>query len=93
MRLFLASWWPRRAKAEELARQYEAARADYPLVFADLARFCNAGDSVLEKSPDGRIDTDATTASAAMRDVWLHVQEMAKIDEGDLSNLLEETEA
>jgi len=93
LRAYLLCWWPKRGDAEELARQYAAARAEYPLVFADLARFCNAGDSSLQSAPDGRIDKARTLANEGRREVWLHVRQVLRMDEEDTENLLEESEA
>lgn len=85
-RNFLANWWPSRARAETLLVEYGALEEVSPNVLADLARFCNAGDSSL--SPDPL----RLAANEGRREVWLHIRAMARLDESDTDNLLERTE-
>lgn len=91
-RIWLANWWPRRARAESLLREIaevfarkKLTRAD-TLVLADLARFCNAGDTSLDES------VVRMGANEGRREVWLHLRALFGLSEDDTDQLLAETE-
>ncbi len=85
-RAWLSNWWPRRTRAESMLADYSAIREAHPQFLADLARFCNAGDTSLSG------DAERTIANEGRREVWLHIRAMLKLTEDDTDNLLERTE-
>lgn len=86
-RNWLSNWWPWRAKAEAVAGEYRQAVEKFPLMAADIARFCNAGDTSLSPDPI------RLAANEGRREFWLHFRAMARLDETDTENLLERTES
>lgn len=90
--VFLRNWWPSRRKAEAVVRDWlevierKIIKRDDKLPLADLARFCNAGDSTFDSDPL------RMAANAGRREVWLHVTAMLSLDENDTDQLLQETE-
>jgi hypothetical protein len=89
---WLRNWWPLRSRAESMLREVAAVfarghvRRDDRLFLADLARFCNAGDSSIAES-DAR-----TYANEGRREVWLHLRGLLGLTEDDTEQLLRETE-
>lgn len=86
-RSWLQNFWQRRARARELARQYQALREECPYVLADLSRFCLAHDTTHVQG-----DPEQSQINVGRRDVWLHIQEMMTLNNEDLQRLKEETE-
>ena len=86
-RTWLANFWERRARARELARQYEAFYEACPLVVADLSRFCLAHDTTHVQG-----DPEQSQINVGRRDVWLHIKEMLGLDDEDVQHLKEETD-
>jgi len=86
-RVWLQNFWQRRARARELARQYEALKEACPLVVADLSRYCLAHDTTHVQG-----DPEQSQINVGRRDVWLHIQEMLDLNHEDLQQLKEETE-
>jgi len=80
--LWVKSWWPRRGRS--LVQDYHAAMAEYPLVFADIARAACAFDSTIGP------DRDLTLVNTGKREVWLHIAAMGKLDADRLRSLEQE---
>lgn len=83
---WLKSYWDKRDRARDLARQYQAMREECPLVLADLARFCCAFDSTFDEN------RDVTLLNTGKREAWLHIEAMQGLEPADLEHLREETE-
>lgn len=81
LRAWLASWWPRWSKATKLVQDYQRAIEEYPNVFADIARRAHAFSTTLGDTP---ADSHAMSRS---RDLWIHIQTMARLDADDLRHL------
>jgi hypothetical protein len=86
-RAWLASWWPFRSQARALAVEYAAAKDQFPLMVADLARFCCASDTTYDSENPHQSDVNQ-----GKREAWLHFQEMAHLEPEDLRHLQERTE-
>lgn len=86
-RHWLQNFWQRRARARELARQYEAMKEACPLVLADISRFCLAHDSTFVQG-----DRDQSLMNVGKREAWLHIEEMLGLNNEDLAHLKEETD-
>lgn len=90
--VFLRNWWPSRSKAEAVVRDWlevierKFLTRDDRLPLADLARFCNAGDSIFDSDPV------RLAANAGRLEVWLHIKAQLSLDETDTDQLLQETE-
>lgn len=91
-RVWLLQYWPKASKAQALLREIGEVferkvlgRSD-TLVLADLARFCNAGDTSLDENPL------RMAANEGRREVWLHLKAMYGLGEDDVNSLLERTE-
>lgn len=86
-RAWLASWWPFRSQARALAVEYAAAKDQFPLMVADLARFCCAFETTFDAD-----SKDVSLVNVGKREAWLHFQEMAHLEPEDLRHLQERTE-
>jgi hypothetical protein len=86
-RVWLQNFWQNRARARELARQYETFYEACPLVVADLSRYCLAHDTTHVQG-----DPEQSQINVGRRDVWLHIKEMLGLDDEDVQHLKEETE-
>lgn len=85
-RTWLAAWWPDRARARELARQYKAMQEAAPLAVADLLRFCLLFD-------DHAGNTDAqSNQNIGKHQAGLHLMAMLNLEPEDLDHLRQETE-
>lgn len=83
-RAWLTSWWPKRART--VAQEYAAARDEYPLMFADMARAGCAFDSTIGP------DRDTTLVNTGKRELWLHIAAMTEFDADSLRRLEQETD-
>lgn len=75
------------------AAQNEALQRGYSLAFnalmgravlADLAAFCRASESCVVKNARGEIDTAATMLLEGRREVFLRIQQFAKLTEDEI---------
>lgn len=91
-RAWIANWWPRASRAEAMLRDWaevferKVLKRSDTLPLADLARYCNAGDTSLDKDPY------RLAANEGRREVWLHIRTLMRMDEDDTDQLLQETE-
>lgn len=83
-RLWLAQNWPK--KKRTVLQEYAAARAEYPLMFADMARYGCAFDSTIGPTPE------ITLINTGKRELWLHIATMTDLDADDLRAIEQETD-
>lgn len=83
-RVWLSQYWPK--KARTVLQEYAAARTEYPLMFADMARAGCAFDSTIGPTPD------MTLINTGKRELWLHIATMTNLDADDLRAIEQETD-
>lgn len=90
---WLAMKWRRPRRQHAVAGAYRAVfgpgRGSGDLILADLAEFCNANQTSVERSADGRIDPQQTHVNEGMRLVYLHIREMAGLRPDELPDMEE----
>jgi hypothetical protein len=86
VRTWLGQYWPERARARELARQYRAMFESCPDAVADLLTFGCYFDSTVGETPD------ATLINTGKRELALHLIAMSRITPADLRHLQERAE-
>jgi hypothetical protein len=69
-----------------VAREYAAAREQFPLMFADMARAGCAFDSTVGET------AAATALNTGKRELWLHIARMTNLNADDLRSFEEETD-
>lgn len=86
VRAWVTQYWPNRAKARDVARQYRAMFESCPDAVADLLTMGCFYDSTIGDT------SDATLINTGKRELALHLISMSKLTPADLRHLQDRTE-